>query len=416
MPASTWSRPGDVTARAERLWATGAVLRELHTAESERSSFPARIRLIGPTKAELGEDLPSVIAWARTLRQDAEARSWRLDSRRMTDRVLGAQTVPVAAIIDTPHEALALLGRSHHRSAALFSSLLEQARSSSLTEAAVTVALKRPLMVLDVAGDWPVLLQVAEWVIEHPHSGVQPRQVPVPGMHTKIIEQHGQLLRLLIDTAAPQLADSSTTAFAARYGLAEPSRQIRLRANGALVGLPHLDDADVAWPVAGLAASEHLQTYVNQIVIVENALSYQAVPLTAGRLVLWGGGKEAADLLGRVPWLTTVGSFYWGDIDSHGFQILATVRQVLPQVRSILMDVDTLLEHRPWWVAEPAPTDTTLPSLTDAETQCFELLRNESWGMRVRLEQEFIGVARVEQALTSAPEPNNSADGTRLTT
>jgi len=37
---------------------------------------------------------------------------------------------------------------------------------------------------------------------------------------------------------------------------------------------------------------------------------------------------------------------YWGDVDTHGMAILAEVRRALPHVRSALMDLETLQDHR----------------------------------------------------------------------
>src|ERR1022692_4377837 len=36
---------------------------------------------------------------------------------------------------------------------------------------------------------------------------------------------------------------------------------------------------------------------------------------------------------------------YWGDIDTYGFHILDRLRVLFPDVQSLLMDRDTLLEH-----------------------------------------------------------------------
>lgn len=93
------------------------------------------------------------------------------------------------------------------------------------------------------------LLHVAAWLLANPASAIPARQVPVPGINSKLIEQHTKLLRALLDTADPTLADATQALFAARYGLATPDRLLRLRASGALVGLPHLRDAEVSLPL-----------------------------------------------------------------------------------------------------------------------------------------------------------------------
>ena len=43
-------------------------------------------------------------------------------------------------------------------------------------------------------------------------------------------------------------------------------------------------------------------------------------------------------------WLRRCAVHYWGDIDTHGFAMLARARRALPQTESLLMDRDTLLD------------------------------------------------------------------------
>ena len=62
----------------------------------------------------------------------------------------------------------------------------------------------------------------------------------------------------------------------------------------------------------------------------------------------------------------------------------------LPHAASVLMDRDTLLEHRERWVTEPTPTNAALPRLTAAEQSVYEDLVTDRFGHAVRLEQERI--------------------------
>ena len=108
-----------------------------------------------------------------------------------------------------------------------------------------------------------------------------------------------------------------------------------------------------------------------------------------------------------------------GDIDTHGFAILAHVRQVAPHTVSILMDVATLLAHRPYWSTERAPRKDPLTALTDAETNLYAELCADAYSPAVRLEQEYIRFDLVEAALScgqgtlsgTAPRPAISASG-----
>ncbi len=64
------------------------------------------------------------------------------------------------------------------------------------------------------------------------------------------------------------------------------------------------------------------------------------------------------------------------------------------------MDEATLLSHRDLWVEEPSQhAAEQLEGLTPAELQLYQGLREQRWGVRVRLEQERLDWPTVVQAL-----------------
>jgi hypothetical protein len=80
-----------------------------------------------------------------------------------------------------------------------------------------------------------------------------------------------------------------------------------------------------------------------------------------------------------------------GDLDTHGLAILSRARLKLPHLESALMDEHTLLRHRDLWVSEnPQYAVPELPLLTPAEQSLYCGLKQQRWGVNVRLEQERI--------------------------
>jgi hypothetical protein len=138
-----------------------------------------------------------------------------------------------------------------------------------------------------------------------------------------------------------------------------------------------------------------------RVYIVENEVTYLAFPLPADALVILGGGY-AVPVLESLAWLTDLDIIYWGDIDTHGFAILNRLRHHVRHARSILMDRPTLLAHREQWVREPTPTAVTLDLLDAAEQSLYRDLTTGEFGPAVRLEQERISFASIEQALAAA--------------
>jgi hypothetical protein len=105
------------------------------------------------------------------------------------------------------------------------------------------------------------------------------------------------------------------------------------------------------------------------------------------------------DVLEPLGWLADLDLVYWGDVDTHGFAILNRLRHRFGHARSMLMDRATLLAHRGQWVTEPRPTAAVLDLLDAEEAELYRDLVNGSFGPSVRLEQERIRFAAIEQAL-----------------
>jgi hypothetical protein len=394
-----WATAAAVKTAVERKWDRGALLRDLHAPAGEWQEFPLRVRLHGPGRDELAIRFAEASVWARDLAAAAARDGWRLDTRPMRVGGLGTQQLPIAAIVPSPQAALRLLGRNHTAAAGRFADAL--ACADALDPAARALALGRPHDVLAAAEDWPLLLALAAWIRDHPRPRIYPRQIPVAGVHTKVLERHNTLLGRLLEKLMPAEALGSPGAsFAARFGFLEDARRARIRGDAAVLGTPGAGIVDVEWPVATLAALNPHNHSIRELLVLENKTSYVIVPAVPGRLLLWGAGYGVDEMLASLPWRRDVAVRYWGDIDTHGFAMLARVRTVAPHTTSVLMDLETLLEHRPYWSTEPVPRRDPLPTLTPAEQSLYAALCDDVHGRSVRLEQEFIRFDLVQVALT----------------
>jgi hypothetical protein len=123
--------------------------------------------------------------------------------------------------------------------------------------------------------------------------------------------------------------------------------------------------------------------------MTENLVNFLALPELPDTLAIYGGGYGFSSLK-DAQWLRNCEVYYWGDLDTHGFQILDQLRAVHPHVVSVLMDEETLLAHREAWSRESAPSHAALTRLAPAEAALYEALRNDNYGIAVRLEQELI--------------------------
>ena len=325
----------------------------------------------------------------------------RLEEREFRHRLLGSNSLPRAAWLDSIDDAVALLGKARERGR--FEEILD------LTRRCRPVLLewlgKRPLVALEQAHDWVKLLDVVAWIDAHPRPGIYIRQMDLPGVHTKFIEKHRALLGELLDGALPAaVIERDVTGvrrFEGRFGFKSKPDRIRFRMLDAACGdFGFRPLADIETDVATFAA---LDPPVAQAFVTENEINFLALPDVPESMVIFGAGY-GFETLGKARWLNACRLRYWDDIDTHGFAILDQLRAHFPHAESFLMDRATLLAGKELWGQEKAPVERELPRLNARERALYDELCANRHGERLRLEQERIGFDRVRKALRgSAP-------------
>jgi hypothetical protein len=256
------------------------------------------------------------------------------------------------------------------------------------------------LQALELAGEWPRLLAVVDWVKQHPRPAVYLRQVDLPGIHSKFIETHRAVLAELLDLALP--ADSVDTTktgvaqFAARYGFLDKPVRIRLRildpAIHLVAGAPCPDITLDAGSFSRLAID------ARRVFITENEINFLAFPPVPGAIVIFGAGY-GWEALAQARWLTQCAIHYWGDIDTHGFAILDQLRSHFSHASSLLMDRATLDAHRAFWGREDKPQRGDLSRLTAEELSLYNDLRDNRIREGLRLEQEHLSFGWVQEQI-----------------
>jgi hypothetical protein len=391
---SEWTGPAELKDQVLRLWERDELL---------GAAYPLRLTLRTPTSTALSERFDEARAWVAGLQQGGlqhkTGQGYRLVMREVRHRVLGANSLPVEAWVDTPDDALRLIGKV--REGKVFLGLL--AATQQQQPALVAWLQCQPRRALALADDWPRLLAIVGWLQSNPRPGLYLRQVDLAGVHSKYIEAQRAVLADLLDLVLPADAvDASARGvgqFAARYGFKDKPLRVRLR---------FLDPRHPAWVPATDAdytlsapAFVQLDPPVRRVFITENEINFLAFPPLADSLVIFGAGY-GFDALAQAAWLHQRTLHYWGDIDTHGFAILDQLRGHFPHALSFLMDRDTLLAHQTQWVAEPQPTQRDLPLLGADERRLYDDLRwRRLRDEPLRLEQERIGYGRVVQQVAA---------------
>jgi hypothetical protein len=301
--------------------------------------------------------------------------------------------VPRRVVLDTADDVWASLG--------VTADVRRFDRLVAVTEEALPAALSwiaaRPLDALPHATDWPRILATVAWILHRGGPAVYLRQVDVPGIDTKFIEERRSVLAALLSRTLPAERidpEAPTSDLARRFGLRGKPDSVRFRS---------FDPGDGPYSELAVRVEElaDVPFAARSVVVVENEISYLAFPRVPGAAVVLGDGY-AVSRLAALPWLGDRDVVYWGDLDTHGFRALDRLRRFAPAARSMLMDLPTLLAHRAHWSYEPAPVTDHLALLTAREQAGYQALLLGEHGDRVRLEQERIRFSAVERAAEDA--------------
>lgn len=236
-------------------------------------------------------------------------------------------------------------------------------------------------------GDTTVWLEIINFVnyfINHPKPWVYPRELSV-GPHTKFLEQnHAAIIELLAQVSHSSLNETYTN-WQDHLGLRSSSELVEGRFLDNTLA-PHLPQHMLApvkeWNRCALGEPAW-------VLITENRTTFLTLPALPGCLALLGKGY-AVTRLARIELLHRTLVYYWGDIDQHGFEILASMRSHLPKTTSCLMDEQTharCLDKVGNEKVEPTlPGDFVATNLTTEERELWQKCAER----HLRLEQERV--------------------------
>lgn len=238
--------------------------------------------------------------------------------------------------------------------------------------------------------DFELVLTVAAWFQANDATGYTPRQVPIPGVHAKWLNTHQPLILTLSGRESLGLLPRHPARIHFTY--LDPTYRT--------TGARHHDSATVG--------DNFTPAYSPRLVLIsENKDTAIHFPPVHGGIAVEGagfGGKTAA----AFPWLTSAPRlYYWGDIDTHGYEILNGWREDGAPVTSILMDPATYKTYEHYGTntnisGHPLKPGTPklLPQLTPDERSVYNRLVDPALQRNRRIEQERIPLRVAVDAIT----------------
>jgi len=359
--------PDAIQGMAERKYAD--YLRSLVTGEN---LFPLRIRFGKPNATDDFAKLKQEI----TQLTNANF-GYTIEWEEKNTRRWGQQKIPLQVRFDTPEQFVTALGKTRELSLFRQNLALTLRRLPGLQ----TWLASHVKWAVEFSGIWDGLLHVCEYFIAHPRPGLYARQLPIP-VHTKFVLENRQILASMLDHILPPEAKAEGNTFEERFGLRpleplirfrvlDPTLRVQLEFSHDRMGLP--SETFKFLRLSGLT-----------VIITENLMNIECLPPMKKGIAIFGQGN-AAELLHRVGWLDHCKVYYWGDVDEHGFHILARLRRRFSNVRSLNMDITTLERFRNLsGTGEKAGKEPS--NLTEDERAAFKIVERDN----LRLEQEKI--------------------------
>jgi hypothetical protein len=338
------------------------------------------------TKSSLSEfekEIQQIVSQSR----EKKGFGYTLEFQQVKTKSLGIQDLPTSIFFDTEKDFLRFLGKE--KEVELFKTSVEKI-IKAFPELKEWIK-KFPLKVIQNANSWQELLSVCEYFRQNPNPNLYIRELPIK-VHTKFIENNkGILFELLNVVLSPEYINQDFTSakdFEKRFGL---------KFNQSLIRIRILDKSISDNYVAGLTditiTEEEfcsLQIPCKNVFIIENKtnfsnlMNFLTLPQMESTIGIFGSGFKVCSLK-NASWLYDKEIFYWGDIDTHGLQILSQVRGYFKKTKSIMMDFETLASFKADWCKGEIAKSIT-PNLTTEEKKLYDFVKSEN----IRLEQERI--------------------------
>ena len=372
--------PNEIKQKAEKWWNDGSFL----TCELRgQTFFPKSIYGIKPNKpSEDLESLSQIKKEQELLKKGSKVAigsGYSLKWEKRRSRLIGENEFITDIYFESQADYLRFIGKEKAFKLFQTNTNLLRDQLPELEEWLVN----NPLKILEYSTDWVKLLSVVSYFkTEHIPGKYYVREIPVD-VDTKFIEQHESIVRNLLDALIPEMVNKDEKSFAKRYGLLYSQPLVRIRfLDPKLHILKNVSDMSI--PVNQISSIE-IQN-AERIFIAENLMNFLTIPAMSNSIALWSGGGFNIQHLKDITWVINLQIYYWGDIDSHGLQILSQCREYFPNTKALMMDFKTLNHFEHVCGKGKKTTVKNLPGLTTEELELFNWVNTNG----IRLEQEKI--------------------------
>ncbi len=379
---ASWSTYSDIVDAVKKKWKNGDILRECIT---NNDLFPLSIKLKIPTKNEIMNNLLEAREWKTNLKKNEKSTKnfgYELIIHEFNYREIGKTELPTHAVIPSLEDAVKLMKKES-------SIKLFNFNVNSLTNKwpmLIDWIIKYPHKVIDKIGqNLDKFESIVAWFENNPDKYIYVREISIKRIDSKFIENNKTLIEeLLLYVLPEERIESDAKGFEEKFKLKRKPMMIRFRV---------LDSSRIENQFSDITVSinefKNWNPGYKKVFVTENEINFLSFPNVDNACIIFGKGYEVG-IFSDIKWLKDKEVYYWGDIDTHGFNILSRARSHIPNIKSFLMTEDIFREHKEFWVTEEKQFTSVIQHLTPHENEMVEILQNNVLGNKLRLEQERI--------------------------
>ena len=350
--------------------------------------FPLKIKLKSPTSKELSTDTLEVFNWKKALKETDKSilgYGYNIIEKKINNKIIGKNSIPTHIEILSPEDAIKLIKKEKEVSL-FFKNLSLILNKYFELENWIE---KNIFELLREKEEWEKILIVVEYFINNPIKNSYLREISIENIDTKFIEKHKKIIFNLLD----EISKKDFSNLEKTFTIKEKPLLIRFRildVNYYINGF-----SDISVPLEEFNIWENDFKY---IFFTENEISFLSFPFFKNACIIFGKGYNISVFKDN-KWLNTRKLYYWGDIDTHGFNILGMAKRIFPSLKSFLMNEEVFLRHKKFWVKEDKPFLSDVKGLDDNEEMLLKKLQENIYGNNLRLEQERINFKYLQEYL-----------------
>ncbi len=366
-----------------------------------QKELPIVKKLKKPLSRDLKASFAQILNWAQSWKS---VKGVRVNFKTLNNAVLGAQSIPDEVVVESFDDLASLLG---YNVAKINAFILRFERLCSAHTVLEAYFKKNIYKIYESEELYLKALDVALYLNEHDCRNLYLRQIDIKDTDTKFIEKHyaiiSEMLEIVLDDDRfdASVTERSLKGFIRRFYFKQKPEMIRFRALDDTLKL--IDNASLKDSISlNTDDFAHLNLKSKTIFIIENEITFLSFPYVKDGIAVFGKGY-GFEALSQAKWLKDCKVYYFGDLDTHGFNILNQCRFTLKDINitSFLMNETTLRDNLASAVKEDKPFLGELVYLTADELCCYKALVDNTYGSNVRLEQEYIAYSYITQALSA---------------